>query len=174
MCFFFLGVENVIGKGGYAEVYRGCLKSGQVVAIKRLTRGSFDENVGDFLLELGIMAHLNHPNTAKLIGYGIQGGMHLVLEFFPHGSLASTLHGNYHLLNDIFLFFFPSNFKHIGYSLGLKEKLEWNIRYKIAIGIAEGLRYLHEGCQRRIIHRDIKAANILLTQDFEPQVFKCF
>ncbi|XP_031740743.1 receptor-like cytosolic serine/threonine-protein kinase RBK2 isoform X3 [Cucumis sativus] len=137
--------ENVIGKGGYAEVYRGCLKSGQVVAIKRLTRGSFDENVGDFLLELGIMAHLNHPNTAKLIGYGIQGGMHLVLEFFPHGSLASTLHG-------------------------LKEKLEWSIRYKIAIGIAEGLRYLHEGCQRRIIHRDIKAANILLTQDFEPQI----
>ncbi|TYK21750.1 receptor-like cytosolic serine/threonine-protein kinase RBK2 isoform X1 [Cucumis melo var. makuwa] len=137
--------ENVIGKGGYAEVYRGCLKSGQVVAIKRLTRGSFDENVGDFLLELGIMAHLNHPNIAKLIGYGIQGGMHLVLEFFPHGSLASTLHG-------------------------LKEKLEWNIRYKIAIGIAEGLRYLHEGCQRRIIHRDIKAANILLTQDFEPQI----
>lgn len=57
-----------------------------------------------------------------------------------------------------------------GDSLGLKEKLEWNIRYKIAIGTAEGLRYLHEGCQRRIIHRDIKAANILLTEDFEPQV----
>lgn len=75
------------------------------------------------------------------------------------------------MLNDIFLFIFSSNFKHIGHSLGLKEKLEWSIRYKIAIGIAEGLRYLHEGCQRRIIHRDIKAANILLTQDFEPQVF---
>ncbi|XP_038900658.1 receptor-like cytosolic serine/threonine-protein kinase RBK2 isoform X1 [Benincasa hispida] len=137
--------ENLIGKGGYAEVYRGCLKNGQVVAIKRLTRGNFDENIGDFLLELGIMAHVDHPNTAKLIGYGIQGGMHLVLEYFPHGSLASTLHG-------------------------LKQKLEWNIRYKIAIGIAEGLRYLHEGCQRRIIHRDIKAANILLTEDFEPQI----
>lgn len=54
--------------------------------------------------------------------------------------------------------------------IGLKEKLEWNIRYKIAIGTAKGLRYLHEGCQRRIIHRDIKAANILLTEDFEPQV----
>lgn len=91
--FVFLGVENLIGKGGYAEVYRGFLKNGQVVAIKRLTRGNFDENIGDFLLELGIMAHINHPNTAKLIGYGIEGGMHLVLEFFPHGSLASTLHG---------------------------------------------------------------------------------
>lgn len=91
--FLFLGVENLIGKGGYAEVYRGCLKNGQLVAIKRLTRGKFDENIGDFLLELGIMTHVNHPNTAKLIGYGIEGGMHLVLEFSPRGSLASRLYG---------------------------------------------------------------------------------
>ena len=56
------------------------------------------------------------------------------------------------------------------HSAGSKEKLEWKIRYKIANGTAKGLRYLHEGCQRRIIHRDIKAANILLTEDFEPQV----
>lgn len=53
----------------------------------------------------------------------------------------------------------------------MKEKLKWGIRHKIALGVAEGLLYLHEGCQRRIIHRDIKAANILLTEDFEPQVF---
>ncbi|KAI8547881.1 hypothetical protein RHMOL_Rhmol07G0229600 [Rhododendron molle] len=57
-----------------------------------------------------------------------------------------------------------------GRSLGSKEKLEWEIRYKIALGTAEGLSYLHEGCQRRIIHTDIKAANILLREDFEPQV----
>ena len=49
-------------------------------------------------------------------------------------------------------------------------KLKWSIRYKVALGIAEGLLYLHEDCQRRIIHRDIKAANILLTEDFQPQV----
>lgn len=53
---------------------------------------------------------------------------------------------------------------------GEKHKLKWGIRYNIAIGVASGLSYLHEGCQRRIIHRDIKAANILLTEDFEPQV----
>ena len=93
LLFFLFGVENLIGKGGHAEVYRGCLKNGQDVAIKRLTRGKFDENTADFLLELGIMAHVNHPNTAKLIGYGIEGGMHLVLQFFPQGSLASWLHG---------------------------------------------------------------------------------
>ncbi|KAF5947947.1 hypothetical protein HYC85_013904 [Camellia sinensis] len=138
--------ENLIGKGGYAEVYKGRLRDGQVVAIKRLTRGLPDERIGDFLCELGIMAHVNHPNTAKLIGYGVEGGMYLVLEFYPRGSLASLLHH------------------------GSKEKLNWSIRYKVALGTADGLLYLHEGCRRRIIHRDIKAANVLLTENFEPQI----
>ncbi|KAI7732143.1 hypothetical protein M8C21_014274 [Ambrosia artemisiifolia] len=137
--------ENLIGKGGYAEVYKGVLKNGQIVAVKQLTRGPIDERTASFLSELGIMAHINHPNTAKLIGYGVEGGLHLVLELSPNGSLASWLHA-------------------------LKEKLDWNIRYKVALGTAEGLLYLHDGCQRRIIHRDIKAANILLTKDFEPQI----
>lgn len=52
-----------------------------------------------------------------------------------------------------------------------RGKLTWQVRYNIALGTAAGLAYLHEGCQRRIIHRDIKAANVLLTQDFEAQVF---
>jgi serine/threonine protein kinase len=69
------------------------LQNGKIVAIKRLTRGTTDEIIGDFLSEMGIMAHVNHPNTAKLIGYGIEGGMHLVLELSPHGSLASVLYG---------------------------------------------------------------------------------
>ncbi|KAJ7972852.1 Kinase family protein [Quillaja saponaria] len=137
--------ENLIGKGGYAEVYKGCLRNGQLIAIKRITRGTQDEIIGDFLSEFGIMAHVNHPNTAKLVGYGVEGGMHLVLELSHKGSLASVLYGS-------------------------KEKLPWDIRYKIAIGTAKGILYLHEGCQRRIIHRDIKAANILLTEDFEPQI----
>ncbi|TYI55316.1 hypothetical protein E1A91_D11G133200v1 [Gossypium mustelinum] len=137
--------ENLIGKGGYAEVYKGSLQNGQLVAIKRLTKGTPDDIIGDFLAELGVMAHVNHPNTAKLIGYGIEGGMHLVLDLSPNGSLASLLYGS-------------------------KEKLKWDIRFKIAQGAAEGLRYLHEGCKRKIIHRDIKAANILLTEDFEPQI----
>ncbi|KAL0371370.1 UNVERIFIED_CONTAM: Receptor-like cytosolic serine/threonine-protein kinase RBK2 [Sesamum angustifolium] len=78
-------------------------------------------------------------------GYGVEGGMYLVLEFSPIGSLASMLHSS-------------------------REKVEWDIRYKVAVGTTKGLLYLHEGCQRRIIHRDIKAANILLTEDFEPQI----
>ncbi|KAL0370558.1 UNVERIFIED_CONTAM: Receptor-like cytosolic serine/threonine-protein kinase RBK2 [Sesamum angustifolium] len=136
---------NLIGKGGYAEVYRGCLSGGQLVAIKRFTKGSLAERIGDFLSELGIMAHVNHPNTAKLIGYGVEGGMHLVLDLSPLGSLASVLQN-------------------------CREKLKWDIRYKIALGTAKGLLYLHEGCQRRIVHRDIKAANILLAEDYEPLI----
>ncbi|KAI5399272.1 receptor-like cytosolic serine/threonine-protein kinase RBK2 isoform X2 [Lathyrus oleraceus] len=137
--------ENLIGKGGYAEVYKGCLPNHRLVAIKRLTRGTPDEIIGDFLSELGVMAHVNHPNTAKLVGYGVDGGMYLVLELSEKGSLASVLYGS-------------------------KEKVPWCIRHKIALGTANGILYLHEGCQKRFIHRDIKAANILLTEDFEPQI----
>lgn len=63
------------------------------MAIKRLTKGTSDEMTADFLSEIGIMGHVNHPNTAKLIGYGVEGGMHLVLELSPQGSLASLLYG---------------------------------------------------------------------------------
>ncbi|XP_050240266.1 receptor-like cytosolic serine/threonine-protein kinase RBK2 isoform X2 [Quercus robur] len=137
--------DNLIGEGGYAEVYKGALEDGQLVAIKRLTRGTQEEMTADFLSELGVIVHVDHPNIAKLIGYGVEGGMHLVLELSPHGSLASILYGP-------------------------REKLDWGIRHKIALGIAEGLVYLHEGCHRRIIHKDIKASNILLAEDFEPQI----
>ncbi|MED6210259.1 hypothetical protein PIB30_062516 [Stylosanthes scabra] len=109
--------ENLIGKGGYAEVYKGCFPNNQLVAIKRLTRGSADETIGDFLSELGVMAHVNHPNTAKLVGYGVDGGMYLVLQLSQKGSLASVLYGS-------------------------KEKLPWCIRQKIAIcdfGLAKWL-----------------------------------
>ncbi|KAF7804792.1 receptor-like cytosolic serine/threonine-protein kinase RBK2 [Senna tora] len=137
--------KKLIGKGGYAQVYEGRLPNGEVVAIKRLTRGTQDEMIADFLTELGIMAHVNHPNTAKLVGYGVEGGMYLVLQLSQKGSLASLLYGS-------------------------KEKLAWCVRHKIALGTAKGILYLHEGCHKRIIHRDIKAANILLTDDFEPQI----
>ncbi|KAG9457500.1 hypothetical protein H6P81_002008 [Aristolochia fimbriata] len=137
--------ENEIGRGGYGEVYKGQLPDGQYVAVKRLSEGTVEERTRDFLSEIGIIVHINHPNAAKLVGFGVDGGMFLVLQLSPHGNLACLLTGS-------------------------KEKLTWNVRYKIALGVAEGLRYFHEGCQRRIIHRDIKSANVLLTEDFEPQI----
>ncbi|XP_010547588.1 PREDICTED: receptor-like cytosolic serine/threonine-protein kinase RBK1 isoform X2 [Tarenaya hassleriana] len=139
--------ENMIGKGGHAEVYKGTLPDGEIVAIKKLKSNAKveEEKVSNFLSELGIIAHVNHPNAAHLRGFSTDRGLHFVLEYSPHGSLASWLFGS-------------------------GESLEWKIRYKVAIGIADGLSYLHHECPRRIIHRDIKASNILLTRDYEAQI----
>nr|GEU53123.1 receptor-like cytosolic serine/threonine-protein kinase RBK2 isoform X1 [Tanacetum cinerariifolium] len=116
--------------------------------LKNATNNFSHQNLigeGDFFSELGILVHVNHPNISNVIGYGVDRGMHLVLPLSRHGSLASLLSGH-------------------------KDKLDWRIRYNVALGTAAGLSYLHEGCQRRIIHRDIKAANILLSEDFEPRI----
>lgn len=138
--------KNLVGKGGHAEVYKGCLSDGKVVAVKKLMKVKNEENrVSDFLSELGIIAHINHPNAARLIGFSIEGGLHLILQFSPHGSLASLL-------------------------FGTEECLDWKRRFKVAVGVAEGLHYLHHDCPRRIIHRDIKASNILLTDDYDAQI----
>ncbi|XP_031107513.1 receptor-like cytosolic serine/threonine-protein kinase RBK1 [Ipomoea triloba] len=139
--------DKLLGKGGHAEVYMGCIADGQTVAVKRITKKdkNDEDRVGDFLAELGIVAHINHPNAAKLIGFSAESGLHLVLQYLPNGSLATVLHGS-------------------------QERLEWKARFKVAIGVAEGLQYLHSDCQRRIIHRDITASNILLADDFEPQI----
>lgn len=139
---------ELLGKGGHAEVYKGCLADGQVVAVKKITKkAKKDENrVGEFLSELGIIAHINHPNAAKLVGFSIENGLYLVLQFAPNGSLATLLHGC------------------------IESTMEWSIRFKVAIGVADGLKYLHSDCQRRIIHRDITASNILLSEDYVPQI----
>ncbi|XP_020217926.1 receptor-like cytosolic serine/threonine-protein kinase RBK1 isoform X1 [Cajanus cajan] len=139
--------ENMIGKGGHAEVYKGRLPDGQVVAVKRIMRNDkeVEDRAGDFLSELGIIAHINHPNATHMIGFGIDRGLFFVLEFAPHGSLASLLFGS-------------------------SECLEWKIRFKVAVGVAKGLKYLHHDCPRRIIHRDIKASNILLNNNDEAEI----
>ncbi|KAK9097380.1 hypothetical protein Sjap_022877 [Stephania japonica] len=138
--------DNLVGRGGYAEVYRGIMRDGQVIAVKRLTRASDEQKEKDFLTELGTIGHVCHPNVSSLLGCCIDNGLHLIFEFSLHGSVASVLHDEKLL---------PMN---------------WKIRYKVAVGTARGLHYLHKGCQRRIIHRDIKASNVLLTADYEPQI----
>ncbi|KAJ8565008.1 hypothetical protein K7X08_001468 [Anisodus acutangulus] len=132
--------DKLIGQGGHAEVYKGRLSDGQAVAVKKITKQekNDEDKVDDFLSELGIIAHINHPNAAKLIGYSADGGLYLVLQYLPHGSLGSLIHGS-------------------------EERLEWDIRYKVVVGVAEGLLYLHCDCQKRIIHRDITASNLRIS-----------
>ncbi|KAJ4828160.1 hypothetical protein Tsubulata_005035 [Turnera subulata] len=139
--------ENLVGKGGYAEVYKGVLSDGLEIAVKRLTKTCSDERKEkEFLTEIGTIGHVSHPNVLPLLGCCIDNGLYLIFRFSSRGSVASLLHGE---------------------NLPV---LDWKIRYKIVIGTAKGISYLHKGCQRRIIHRDIKSSNILLTPDFEPLI----
>lgn len=140
--------DNMVGKGGYGEVYRGVLDDGRAVAVKRLapTAAADEKKEKDFLTELGTVGHVRHPNVSALLGCCVDRGLHLVFHFSTRGSVSANLH-------DLKL-----------------PAMSWKQRHGIAVGTARGLRYLHKGCARRIIHRDIKASNILLTADYEPQI----
>ncbi|KAH9622891.1 hypothetical protein KSS87_001160 [Heliosperma pusillum] len=130
-----------------SEVYKGDLSDGKSIAVKRLTKDNTNPNKEkEFLVELGIISQVSHANTATLIGYCIENGLYLIFPLSPNGNLFNALHGN------------------------AKKTLEWEKRYKIAIGIARGLDYLHKRCKHRIIHRDIKASNVLLGPNYEPQI----
>ena len=87
-------LENMVGRGGFAEVYKGTLSDGQTVAIKRLAKGKADGNKeNEFMTELGILGHVCHPNTAYLVGCCIENGLYLIFDLCPNGTLASALHG---------------------------------------------------------------------------------
>ncbi|CAH2057544.1 unnamed protein product [Thlaspi arvense] len=139
--------DNLVGKGGYAEVYRGILQDGQAIAVKRLSKSSSNERKEkEFLTEIGTLGHVCHPNVSSLLGCCIDNGLYIIFQFSSRGSVASLLHDEN----------LPA--------------MDWKTRFRIAVGTARGLHYLHKGCPRRIIHRDIKASNILLTANFEPQI----
>ncbi|KAG8367689.1 hypothetical protein BUALT_Bualt16G0099200 [Buddleja alternifolia] len=140
-------IDNLVGQGGYSEVYKGDVANGCSIAVKRLTQDNSNANKEkEFLMELGIIGHVNHPNTAKLVGCCVENGLYLIFKFYPNGTLSSALHGQ------------------------TSQCLDWPIRYRIALGTARGLHYLHKCCKHRIIHRDIKASNVLLGPDYEPQI----
>ncbi|XP_061349887.1 probable receptor-like serine/threonine-protein kinase At5g57670 [Gastrolobium bilobum] len=140
-------LDNLVGRGGYSEVYRGDLSDGRSIAVKRLAKDNKDPNKEkEFLMELGVIGHVCHPNTASLVGCCIENGLYLILNYSQNGNLATALHGK------------------------SGNSLDWPIRYKIAMGVARGLHYLHKCCKHRIIHRDIKASNVLLGPDYEPQI----
>uniref|UniRef100_A0A0E0K8C3 non-specific serine/threonine protein kinase n=1 Tax=Oryza punctata TaxID=4537 RepID=A0A0E0K8C3_ORYPU len=138
---------NFIGEGGFGKVYKGKI-NGQMVAVKQLTRDGV-QGRNEFLVEVLMLTVLNHPHLVSLVGFCAQGDERLlVYEYMPFGSLESHL------------FDVP---------LG-KQPLDWNTRMRIAVGVAEGLSYLHNVADPPIIYRDMKAANILLDEDYRPKL----
>ncbi|ANM66867.1 cysteine-rich RLK (RECEPTOR-like protein kinase) 38 [Arabidopsis thaliana] len=139
--------ENKIGQGGFGSVYKGKLPGGEEIAVKRLTRGSGQGEI-EFRNEVLLLTRLQHRNLVKLLGFCNEGDEEiLVYEFVPNSSL------------DHFIFD--------------EEKrllLTWDMRARIIEGVARGLVYLHEDSQLRIIHRDLKASNILLDAYMNPKV----
>ncbi|XP_057962439.1 cysteine-rich receptor-like protein kinase 44 [Malania oleifera] len=138
---------NKLGQGGFGAVYKGKLSSGQEIAVKRLSAGSGQGDL-EFKNEVLLVAKLQHRNLVRLLGFCLEGTERLLIyEFVPNTSL------------DHFIFD-PS--KHF--------LLDWERRYKIIGGIARGLLYLHEDSRLRIIHRDLKASNILLDAEMNPKI----
>ncbi|VAH80036.1 unnamed protein product [Triticum turgidum subsp. durum] len=141
--------KNVLGQGGFGKVYKGALPDGTKIAVKRLTDYESPGGEAAFLREVELISVAVHRNLLRLIGFcTTQTERLLVYPFMQNLSVAYRLRE-----------FKPG-----------EPILDWNARKRVAIGTARGLEYLHEHCNPKIIHRDVKAANVLLDEGFEPVV----
>ncbi|KAI9380698.1 hypothetical protein POPTR_016G140101v4 [Populus trichocarpa] len=135
-----------VGQGGYGKVYKGVLADGTIVAIKRAHEGSL-QGQKEFFTEIELLSRLHHRNLVPLVGYCVeQGEQMLVYEFMPNGSVGYLLSGKF------------------------KRPASFSMRMNIALGSAKGILYLHTEAEPPIIHRDIKANNILLDFKFTAKV----
>ncbi|TYJ10016.1 hypothetical protein E1A91_A11G178900v1 [Gossypium mustelinum] len=141
--------NHKLGQGGFGSVYKGKLPDCRLVAVKVLSESK--ENGEDFMNEVASISRTSHVNIVSLLGFCFEKSKRaLIYEFMPHGSLDGFI-----------------------YDRGLHHRscrLEWRTLYDIALGIARGLEYLHQGCNTRILHFDIKPHNILLDENFCPKI----
>ncbi|XP_028806165.1 cysteine-rich receptor-like protein kinase 15 [Neltuma alba] len=139
--------SNKLGQGGFGSVYKGVLPDGNEVAVKRLSRKSW-QGTEEFKNEVILIAKLQHRNLVRLLGCGLEGEeKFLVYEYMSNQSLDR--------------FIFDSE---------KRSQLDWNTCYGIIMGIARGLLYLHEESRLRIIHRDLKPNNVLLDHDMVAKI----
>ncbi|KAL2496242.1 G-type lectin S-receptor-like serine/threonine-protein kinase [Forsythia ovata] len=140
-------IDNKLGEGGYGPVYKGVLGNGQDIAVKRLSKTSM-QGIEEFKNEVICIAKLEHRNLVKLLGCCIQGEEKmLIYEYMPNRSLDLIL------------------FDQIRSTI-----LDWPKRLQVVNGVARGLMYIHQDSRLRIIHRDLKASNILLDTDMNPKI----
>ncbi|KAE8707391.1 Proline-rich receptor-like protein kinase PERK10 [Hibiscus syriacus] len=138
--------HNLLGEGGFGAVYKGCLPDGREVAVKQLKIGG-GQGEREFKAEVAIISRIHHRHLVSLVGYCISENRRLLIyDYVPNNTLYFHLHRE-----------------------GMPV-LDWAKRVKIAAGAARGIAYLHEDCDPRIIHRDIKSSNILLDDNFEARV----
>ncbi|GMJ08762.1 hypothetical protein HRI_004545400 [Hibiscus trionum] len=137
---------NLLGQGGFGFVHKGVLPSGKEIAVKSLKSGS-GQGEREFQAEVEIISRIHHRYLVSLVGYCMARQQRmLVYEFLPNNTLEYHLHGKD------------------------RPVMDFSTRIRIALGSAKGLAYIHEDCHPRIIHRDIKSANILLDNNFEAKV----
>nr|XP_043620387.1 cysteine-rich receptor-like protein kinase 6 [Erigeron canadensis] len=140
-------MESKLGEGGFGPVYKGKLQDGRDIAVKRLSRNS-GQGLVEFKTEVQLIIKLQHKNLVRLLGYCVKGSERLLIyEFMANNSL------------DTFLF-----------DANKCKELDWAKRATIVIGIAKGLRYLHEDSRLKIIHRDMKSSNILLDNEMNSKI----
>ncbi|KAF7147092.1 hypothetical protein RHSIM_Rhsim03G0203500 [Rhododendron simsii] len=140
------GFRDKLGEGGCGSVYKGKLQSGPPVAVKLLSKPK--ANGQEFINEVGTIGRIHHVNVVQLIGYCAERSKRaLVYDFMPNGSLEKYI-------------FSPEG----------KLSLSCKQMYKISLGVARGIGYLHQGCDMQILHFDIKPHNILLNENFTPKV----
>ncbi|XP_066396167.1 probable LRR receptor-like serine/threonine-protein kinase At1g07650, partial [Miscanthus floridulus] len=140
-------LANKIGEGGFGSVYKGLLSDGTVIAVKQLSARSKQGN-REFVNEIGMISALQHPNLVKLYGCCTERNqLLLVYEYLENNCLARALFVDQYRL-----------------------RLDWATRHRICLGIAKGLAYLHEESTIRIVHRDIKASNILLDKNLNAKI----
>ncbi|XP_076882536.1 putative LRR receptor-like serine/threonine-protein kinase At1g53440 [Bidens hawaiensis] len=139
---------NKIGEGGFGPVYKGVLSDGSEIAVKQLSAKSKQGN-REFVTEIGMISALQHPNLVKLFGCCIEGKeLLLIYEYLENNSLARALFGKE----------------------DQRLNLDWPTRQKICIQVARGLAYLHEESRLKIVHRDIKATNVLLDKELNAKI----
>ncbi|PRQ37555.1 putative non-specific protein-tyrosine kinase RLK-Pelle-RLCK-XV family [Rosa chinensis] len=140
--------DNMLGEGGFGSVYWGKTTDGLQIAVKKLKAMNSKAEM-EFAVEVEVLGRVRHKNLLGLRGYYAGADQRLIVyDYMPNLSILSHLHGQF--ANEV--------------------QLDWKRRIKIAIGSAEGLLYLHHEVTPHIIHRDIKASNVLLDSDFEPLV----